>query len=330
MPIPVTLDKTLRDCSHDLIQAEFNKLRTEVRDEVSRKSGELAMRGLVRSGAMVAAIHTICGQQLDSRVGAVWHIVQHGMLTMGVRYSDNLARDLKEFVDYYVPASLWELPGFYEQMGGKELYDVQFGGELLAAREQALKRIHAEIDLYVEGLRAKTPPVPVMSVKERDQKFGILLSPKQAALDFDEWKRHLKSGASIAVLYLDIDNFKDQNTRHTETVVDKTILPEVLCLLAGLVDQRGAAYQQGGDEFVLILPNHDRAEAVAFAEKVRALVASRKFQVGEQAESLTISGGVALWPEHGSTYDDVLAKANLAKREAKEKRNTIILFSKTV
>jgi diguanylate cyclase (GGDEF)-like protein len=212
-------------------------------------------------------------------------------------------------------------------MGGKALYDQSFAALLLQERAEQLKRIRVEIDLYVDRLQAQVRKSVTVPGKERDQKFGILLSPKQAGLDFDEWKGRLKAGASIAVLFLDIDNFKEQNTRHTETVVDKALLPEVQLLLAALVDQRGAAYRHGGDEFVLLLPNHDKDEALAFAEKVRSRIASQKFQVGEQTESLTISGGVALWSEHGSKYDDVLANANLAKRKAKEQRNAIIIFS---
>jgi len=327
MPIPVTHDKTLRDRVDELVPLAFNRLRKEADQEISSASINLAARGLFHSGAAVSQVHNICVQQVGKRTDEVWKILQRVMDAVSISYSDTLRQDLKTYFDYYVPASLWELPGLYERMGGKALYDQSFAALLLQERAEQLKRIHVEIDLYVDRLQAQARKSVAVPGKERDQKFGILLSPKQAVLDFDEWKGRLKAGASIAVLFLDIDNFKEQNTHHTEAVVDKTLLPDVLSLLADVVDQRGAAYQQGGDEFVLILPNYDKTEAVAFAEKVRSRIASHNFQVGEQAESLTISGGVALWPEHGATYDDVLAKANLANREAKEKRNKIILFS---
>lgn len=321
------LETTLRDLAEKLIPTEFDKLRLEVREEVSRKSMELAQRGLFHSGAAVGSTHTICVQQVEKRVEVVWGVLLRVMARIGVSFSDALAPDLKAFLDYHSPVSLWELPGFYTQMGGKELYEKQFGSALLEAREQVLRRLHAEIDLYVEGLRAKALQAAAVVTKERDQKFGILLSPKQATLDFDTWKAHLSSGgALIAILYLDIDHFKSFNTRYTETVVDQTILPDVLRLLAGLVDQRGGGYQQGGDEFVIILPNHDKAESVAFAEKLRSHIASQQFRVRDNIETLTISGGVALWPEHGGTYDAVLLKANQAKQTAKQTRNTIVLY----
>ena len=320
------LDKKVRNRADQLISVLFDKLRQEAQGEVTRKSVELDMRGLVHGGAAVTAIHTICVEQVEKRADVVWSVLQRVMTAVGTVYADTLAQDLKLFVEHYVPAGLWELPGFYAQMGGQALYDHQFRAALLVARAQVLKKVHAEINLYVGGLRQQAQKVPVAVAKEQDQKFGILFSPKQAELDFDEWKSRFNSGeASIAVLYLGIDDFKDLSTRYTETVVDKTILPAVLHLLAGLVDQRGAGYHQGGDEFVLILPNHDEAEAVALAEKVRSRIASRQFPVGDKTEALIISGGVSLWPEHGATYDAVLLKANQAKQIAKQTRNVIVL-----
>jgi len=320
------LDKTLKEHADKLVPPELDKLREEALGEVARKSAELSTHGLAHSGAAIASIHTICVKQVEKRAEAVWRVLQRVMEAIRTVRSDTLAADLKEFVNYYVPISLWELPGLYAKVGGQELYDKRFGTQLLETREQVLRRLDAEIDLHVDGLRARAPQARAVVAKERDQKFGILLSPKQAQLDFDTWKARFAGGnASIAVLYLDIDNFKNFNTRYAETVVDKTILPDLLRLLASLVDQRGEGYQEGGDEFVLILPNLDETEANTFAEKIRAHIASHQFQVRGQTETLTISGGLALWPEHGATYDVVLEKANQAKQIAKQTRNTILL-----
>ena len=320
------LDKTVIDRAEELIPVELDKLRQEAWGEVTRKSNDLAKEGLSEGGHAVAQVHAICVQQVAKRAEMVWRVLQRVLATLGIGYTDTLARDLKTFVDCYVPGSLWELPELYAQMGGQALYTQQFGVALLEARAQTLQRVHSEISFYVDGLRGPAQKAAGATVKERDQKFGILLSPKQAMLDFDEWKGRLRPGdGAIAVLFIDIDQFKALNTRYNETVVDQTILPDVLRLLAGLVDQRGGGYQQGGDEFVLILPNHDKAEAAAFAEKVRSRVASHQFRVGEQTETLTISGGVAIWPEHGDAYRDVLLKANQAKQHAKQARNVILL-----
>jgi GGDEF domain-containing protein len=46
-----------------------------------------------------------------------------------------------------------------------------------------------------------------------------------------------------------------------------------------------------------------------------------------QVEQLTVSIGVAFWPEHGEIYDEVLKKANQAEAEAKRSKNTYVLAS---
>jgi len=142
MPIPVTLDKTLRDRVDALVPLEFNKLRQEVQNEVSQASADFAMRGLTHSGPVVSQVHNICVQQVQKRTDAVWRILHRVMQTIGTSYSATLRQDLKTYVDYYVPASLWELPELYDKMGGKALYDQQFGGLLLEEREQALKKVY--------------------------------------------------------------------------------------------------------------------------------------------------------------------------------------------
>ena len=60
--------------------------------------------------------------------------------------------------------------------------------------------------------------------KEKEQKFGILSSLRQATIDFAEYASDLNSDTTLGVLFLDIDNFKALNTKFTESVVDNNIL----------------------------------------------------------------------------------------------------------
>ena len=166
---------------------------------------------------------------------------------------------------------------------------------------------------------------PLALTKELEQKFKILLSQPQEQKDFDAWCADAgEHPFSIGVLFIDIDNFKALNSRHTETKVDATIFPEAQKLLRQLTDHRGGAYRHGGEEFVVILPNYDIEEVIAFAEKVRAAFETYKFQVDGTNEAMTVSIGFASWPDHGNNLSDVLAVANKAEHLAKsEGRNTI-------
>jgi diguanylate cyclase (GGDEF)-like protein len=178
----------------------------------------------------------------------------------------------------------------------------------------------------VEGLgRVFAVPLAVQS-RELEQKFKILFSAGQALIDFDEYSSIADVGETTAVLFLDIDNFKPLNSAHSETVVDRTILPEVQRLLKSATAQRGNAYRWGGEEFVVILPNHTEPEAVAFAERLRRTVEGHSFPVGDIAVRITLSVGVALFPKDGSTFDEVLRAANAAEHAAKKAgRNCVVV-----
>lgn len=180
---------------------------------------------------------------------------------------------------------------------------------------------HLERKIELTKLRRAVPPA---EDKEREQKFGILLSPAQAVRDFEVWAKEARAvGNPIAVLFVDLDEFKTLNAKLTETKVDQTILPGVQKLFVKLVQGRGGAYRQGGEEFVMILPNLDADEARGFGEKVRAAFERESFEAGDTTERVTVSIGVAVWPEHGASYEQVLAVANRAEADAKKTRNNV-------
>ncbi len=169
---------------------------------------------------------------------------------------------------------------------------------------------------------------PFAPKKELEQKFKILLSQPQEQRDFDNWRADAgEQSFPIGVLFIDIDHFKELNIRHTETKVDQTILPQAQALLRQVTAHRGGAYRHGGEEFVVLLPNHNSEEAMLFAEKLRKAFETYRFQVSLRDEALTVSIGVAIWPDHGETLSEVLEAANRAEHMAKsEGRNTVRMF----
>lgn len=159
-----------------------------------------------------------------------------------------------------------------------------------------------------------------MPQRELEQKFGILYSPAQMQRDFDLWASQAAEMReySVGVIFLDVDEFKQLNTTFTESVVDRTLLPALQQLIAGLCLHRGAGYRYGGEELVVLLPNGSLDEAAAFAEKLRAQIAARSFRVDEKSVHMTVSVGVAAWPVHGNDLREVIERANREERIAKE------------
>ena len=172
-------------------------------------------------------------------------------------------------------------------------------------------------------LERQLPTQPSIK-KEKEQKFGILNSLRQATTDFASYSSGLSIDVSVGVLFLDIDNFKSQNTRFTESVVDQEILIPFQQLLSSVCLHRGDAYRHGGEEFLVLLPNHTPEEVTQFAERLRRRIETEDFSVGESSVRITVSIGIALWPKNGDTLDDLIAKANRAEHDAKAKgRNRV-------
>lgn len=108
---------------------------------------------------------------------------------------------------------------------------------------------------------------------------------------------------------------------YSEPRIDQSLLPDAMRLVENLTQLRGGAYKYGGDEYVVILPNHDGMEGAGFAEKLRNAFEVHEFWIDTDTVRITMSIGVAVWPIHGSAYQDLLTKASEAKTQAKAQKN---------
>jgi diguanylate cyclase (GGDEF)-like protein len=189
----------------------------------------------------------------------------------------------------------------------------------IAATRSREAQIELERRRHLQLLEAARPAVAA-NERELEQKFGILYSHGQIQRDFDQWCSEAIGlpSYSVGVIFLDIDNFKQLNSKFTESIVDRTLFPDFQRLVAGLCLHRGAAYRYGGEELLILLPNCPIGEAAAFSRKVCRQIAANAFRVEEQAVELTTSIGVAAWPLHGDTLQKVIERANREERTAKD------------
>jgi diguanylate cyclase (GGDEF)-like protein len=133
----------------------------------------------------------------------------------------------------------------------------------------------------------------------------------------EQVKRHTRFDSIFGVLVIDIDRFKRINDRHGHAIGD-AVLTEVAHTIDGSV--RGdidVLARFGGEEFVVVLPETDRAGAVVAAEKIRTLIADSAFESDGAPVSVTVSIGVAACPEDGADESELLAAADAALYRAK-------------
>jgi diguanylate cyclase (GGDEF)-like protein len=139
-----------------------------------------------------------------------------------------------------------------------------------------------------------------------------------------ELVRAQRLNSSMSVLFLDLDSFKEVNDHHGHLLGSK-ILVELAGLLKGAVRQVDAVARYGGDEYIVVLTDTNSKGAMIVAERIRQMVEDYTFTEGEGYPiKLTISIGVASYPEHGVNKVEILHLADEAMYKGKYGKKNIV------
>ena len=140
-----------------------------------------------------------------------------------------------------------------------------------------------------------------------------------------EVARALRHKHPLSVLMIDVDHFKQYNDRFGHQMGDK-LLADIAALFKRTTRSIDYVARYGGDEFLLLLHEVTSSDALLLADRVRSAVATATFGPGEH--KVTVSIGVASYPEHGETAEAVIASADAGLYKAKRSgRNEIVLAS---
>ncbi len=134
------------------------------------------------------------------------------------------------------------------------------------------------------------------------------------------------SGKALSIFMFDLDNFKHYNDTNGHQAGDEALKITGKLLLDRKRDTDVAA-RYGGEEFIVILPDTPHAGAYEFAESVRKIIESHPFPHGanQPLGKVSISGGVASYPEHGYTAQALIETADSCLYKAKQAgRNRIV------
>jgi diguanylate cyclase (GGDEF)-like protein/PAS domain S-box-containing protein len=143
-----------------------------------------------------------------------------------------------------------------------------------------------------------------------------------------EIRRAARAAQSLGILMIDLDHFKNFNDTYGHDAGD-AVLRETAQFLSKGIRAEDFVCRYGGEEFVVILPTADMSNSQARAERLRSKM--REMTVMYQGKSLgmiTISIGVASFPQHGMSPKELMAAADAALYEAKRAgRDQVVLAS---
>jgi diguanylate cyclase (GGDEF)-like protein len=135
-------------------------------------------------------------------------------------------------------------------------------------------------------------------------------------------------GGPLSLVFMDIDHFKRYNDNHGHLAGD-TLLKTLADVLRQHTDKHGQAARYGGEEFVVLLPECDKDAAEALGETLRTAIEKYPFFGREEQPQgrVTLSLGVASFPEDGQNGTTVIDHADQALYEAKRQgRNQLCCF----
>jgi diguanylate cyclase (GGDEF)-like protein len=198
-----------------------------------------------------------------------------------------------------------------------------------------------EIDRMTESVSALTDRMETLQ-RDREQaeaRLGWLADHDPLTHLFnrrrfkDDFERILdqatRFGHQGALLMLDLDQFKDVNELHGHLVGD-ILLERVAKELRAIFASSDLLARLGGDEFGVVLPETSQTEATASAEAIQHAVRQLEVEANGRRHQVSASIGIVMFPIPGSGIDQIMANADLAMYQAKERgRGGWYLFSES-
>lgn len=145
-----------------------------------------------------------------------------------------------------------------------------------------------------------------------------------------EMLRAERNSATLAVIMVDVDHFKRFNDNYGHPTGD-LILQKVSRIIENSIRGDDVACRYGGEEFVLIMPGTDLEVAQQRAQALRERVKAQYLAINDHArEMITISLGIAVYPEHGQHPEALLKSADHALYQAKQAGRDRVMMAESL
>jgi diguanylate cyclase (GGDEF)-like protein/PAS domain S-box-containing protein len=243
----------------------------------------------------------------------------------------------------FIKKKLWEMGAFKDIRASKDAFQalqknkyIRYKDLPLKSKDGRLIQVEFVSNVYLAG-GEKIIQCNIRDITERKQDQDALLKSEahlreQSVRDHltglfnrrymeetleRELRRASRKHLSLGIIMVDVDDFKRFNDTFGHAAGD-AILRELGRLLLKRVRGEDIACRYGGDEFIIVLPDTSRKVTRERAELICAYARQSHLQFeGQTLEAVTLSLGVAVFPEDGSTSSAILRAADAALYHAK-------------
>lgn len=230
---------------------------------------------------------------------------------------------------------------FYENMWGSLVHNGSWQGEIWNRRKNGevypewLSISKATSARYNEDFYISVF-TDISSIKETDRKLYFYanhdpLTGLANRVNFEsQLKKQLeickRRDLQIALLFLDLDKFKEINDTYGHTIGD-AVLKTVTKRLTSSVRSEDFIARLGGDEFVIIAAGAENTEGILILARKLNDVIKEPITIDKHVFFISLSIGIAIYPEHGANTEDLIKHADAAMYEVKESgRNGFMLY----
>jgi diguanylate cyclase (GGDEF)-like protein/PAS domain S-box-containing protein len=233
-------------------------------------------------------------------------------------------------------------PGFYQHIWDYVAIQDHWEGELWSVRGNgdkfpawaamtAIRDVRGEVSNYMVILSDLTSRQRVDERTRHLAEHDFLTDLPNRVLFLDRLQLALatarRQGTRLAVMFIDLDRFKQINDGHGHQVGD-LVLKEVAQRLVHCVRTVDTVSRLGGDEFVVLLTGIGGVDQAAHVASTVMESVARPIEADGQSLSLSVSIGIAMFPSDGSNVEILLKNADVAMYHAKQSgRNDFQFFS---
>ena len=307
-----------------------------------KEEGRIAVHmALFFFGAFILALHYIQFYRRESRVKiTVECAVMIGFITWVVFYSGRIESPLLNLYLLPVIASSLILGKLVTAVGVVAIafcymalsYQTDSNGFSAMTYWGSLLALLAPVILvaYITTMLAADIRYAVEKIKQvsdTDDLTGLYNMRAFSSILQRAFKQSVRHAHPLSIVMVDSDNLKSVNDSHGHEAGNRLLQHVVRCIRDEL---RGSDVMArfGGDEFVILLPETEGRGAQEMAERIRKSVESSRFDIRGGDATMTVSIGIASYPEDGGNLEVILDKADKAMYRAKQRgRNQVVVYA---